>query len=174
MIIQRSILARLSPSLKQTVPDVNDGTMQVPANFSFVGLPPEPMFPQSVTGGRSEGSFMREFTLQVLAGAGSNVQLGVLASGYWRIHIEAAYRSNYLLATSTAGNARIFIDNGSIAPSLVHVFASGTPTVPIVQRIDFQEDFLFPVDQTIQLQMDTNIATQEHTMAGLLICQRLL
>ena len=171
MIITRGILHRLSPSIRESAPETGDDVVQVPPRFSFVGLPPEPQ--RVVASGinllTTSGTI--HVNGQVINGVQIVVSVMVLAAGYWRVHINGAYRSNYVVQSNLGGDWRLLLADGTSTAGLISVYASAASPV---QKFDYVEEFLVRETLTFTQVLEANIATQEHTIDYSLVANRLL
>jgi hypothetical protein len=170
MIITRPILQRLSPSIREAAPQATDGSLQIPSLFSFVGLPPEPLF-RAVTGvGATSSSVAVQVNAQVANAAQSILNPLSLLPGWWRLQIQGSYRSNYVLAGNTAGDFRIILADTVSNWQMVTKFAQLSGSQPI----DFQMEFLISTQSFITSILDTNGVGQEHIYSLSIVAQRLL
>lgn len=169
MIITRPIVQRLSPAIREASSRIEDGTLTVPSLFSFVGMPPEPIFRSGATGVNTS-SFAIQQNGQVANAAQLIQTLCTMTPGWWRLQIQGSYRSNYVLGAATPGDFRILITDAVSNYQLVTKFAQVAGSQPI----DVIVEFLIQNNVTISPILDANGAGQEHTFAVSAVGNRLL
>jgi hypothetical protein len=173
MWINRSILQRLTPSIKEALPESSDAAVRVPPTFNFTGLPPEPCSLKDPTlGATIDTTSAIQTGNQVAAAAGILSTIVLLTPGLWRVNISAAYRSNYTLGTfSGNGNARVEIADPIGVFSAISFWASSLiPT----QQSSCNLELLLRSLTTVRFALDTNIAAQEHSLSLGCLFSRLL
>jgi predicted secreted protein len=172
MLIQKPLVNRLTPAIREAQPAPGDGVAIIRPAFSFVGLPPEPTFRQTVPGAgvTQQSSFVVQQGAQVANAAQSIVTICRISAGYWRCKIRGAYRSNYVLATAQPGDMRILFADAVSNWQVVTRFAQ----LAGAQDIEFNEEFLVQNVIDVTAILDANGVGQEHIYSVHVWMQRLL
>jgi hypothetical protein len=172
MLITKSLLNRLSPTIREAQPQNGDGGAVIRPQFSFVGLPPEPTFRQATPGAGTtqQSSFAIQTNAQVANAAQSITTMSRISQGYWRLRLQGAYRSNYVLATAQPGDFRILLTDAVSNWQIVTKFAQLSGS----QEIFFQEEFMIQNVLDLTAILDANGVGQEHIYSISAWFQRLL
>ena len=171
MNITRGIIHRFAPSIREATPEAGDDVVKVRPQFSLVGLPPEPTRVVAFGTSLLTTSGIIHVNSQIINGVQVVQTVMVLSAGYWRVHINGAYRSNYVVQSNLGGDWRILTADGTSTAGLIALYASAaSPT----QHFDYVEEFLVRETLTFTQVLEANIATQEHTIDYSLVANRLL
>jgi len=161
MIINHSVLNRLSPGILEATPELGDNIIRIPPSFNFVGLPPEPMYRAlPLTGKQFESSFSLQSNMSVANAVQAVTGIGVLTSGWWKLHFRGVYRSNYVEAAVNPGDYRFLLTDSVSNWQVVTMWAQLAGTQIINQ------DFELFIAQTYAMThiLDANAVGQSHAV----------
>jgi len=169
MIINHPLLNRLSPSIREVEPQLNDDKIVIPNVLQLVGLPPEPSF-RTVSAGSNvqESSFHAEVNTSVANGVSSNSTLGVCRSGWWKIYIQVAYRGNFI-GSVQAGDARLAMDLGNGSIQMLTVYAN-SQALTVVREFEI----MVQNQATFTTFLGPNGVAQEHSANFSMVANKLL
>jgi hypothetical protein len=175
MIIQRPILTRFSPAIREALPGLGDGQLQVDPAFNLAGIPPEPIF-RGTAGANPITETSNSFNISgVVTNAGTlTTQQVRLKSGWWRINTQGLYVANYFTAIIGSADFSIFLDDGVNSINLVTLAAG----LNLPQQWNMSMDLLIPSPAQgflqITSQLIANGVGQSHGYNGGLYVYRLL
>jgi len=168
MVINHPVLNRLSPSIREIEPQTGDDSLIIPNRFSFVGLPPEPLFIAGTSTSTQESSFATGTSATIANAGATSFPLCTLRNGYWSIRISGAYSANYV-SVLQGGDFQLNLSGPTqIAQILTRYAAVGA------QSFDTTFEVLIQQNHALAFLLNTNGVGNSHQASVHVLCNKLL